>query len=196
MSRTRHLVAALCLALLAAACGDDGDEGTTGTTAAPTTTVVATTTERQSFERLAEAFPALEGYELVELPPAVIEQTEAEFLSDPDTELIRDSVVAVDGRSVLQDGESVAIVIAVGFERRAGALPGVAESFMRGATEESASTEDLELAGEPAVLASDADGTTYVAWANSELGLVVVGGPNVGRDALIAAAEALIGANA
>jgi hypothetical protein len=131
----------------------------------------------------------ISGYEFVELPDTVISDLQDQFASDPET---AEAVDAADGRSVTRDGNGVAIVIAVGFDKKSAALPGVKEGFISGATEDAVSSRELTLSGEQATLGTDTDGTVTIAWLKGTLALVVIGADEA---AVTPVATALIAAN-
>ena len=179
----------LSLTMFVGACGGgDDDEAETTTTRAATPTTEA---EGNALPRLPEVFAPITGHAYVELPESVLEGLQDQFASDPDTE---EAVAAADGRFVTRDGETVATVIAVGFDKRSAALPGVEEGFVAGATEDAVpgSKKTLELSGEDATFGTDEDGLHTIAWLKGTTALVIIGADEA---AITTVATALIAAN-
>jgi antitoxin (DNA-binding transcriptional repressor) of toxin-antitoxin stability system len=179
------------LTMFIGACGggDDDDDSTTATTARAT----ATTTEQvgNALPRLPEVFAPIPGHTYVELPESVLTDLQDQFASDPDT---REAVAAADGRSVTRAGEPVAVIIAVGFDEKSAALPGVEEGFVAGATEDAVpgTKKTLNLSGEEATFGTDDEGAHTIAWLGGTLALVIIGDD---EPAITTVATALIAAN-
>jgi hypothetical protein len=186
--RLQMAMVVLSMTVFIGACGggDDGDEGapttraTTATTAAP---------DDGTLQRLPQVFSGISGFEFVELPESVLVDLQDEFASDPQT---AEAVAAADGRSVTRNGEGVGVVIAVGFDEKSAALPGVEQGFIEGATEDAVTKRELTLSGEDATLGTDVDGTHTIAWLKGTLALVIIGD---NEPALTQVATALIAAN-
>ena len=180
----------LSLTMFVGACGGGDDDKPTTTTAraAPTTTVAL---EGNALPRLPEVFAPIPGHTYVELPESVLVGLQDQFASDPDTE---EAVAAADGRSVTRNGEPVAVIIAVGFDEKSAALPGVEQGFVSGATEDAVpgSKKTLRLSGEEATFGTDSDGVHTIAWLKGTLALVIIGDDEAG---ITTVATALIAAN-
>ena len=178
----------LSLTMFVGACGGgDDDEGSTTTTRAAT----ATTAQGNALPRLPEVFVDIPGHAYVDVPDSVLEGLQDQFASDPGTE---EAVAAVDGRSVTKDGNPVATIIAVGFDEKSAALPGVEQGFVSGATEDAVpgSKKTLRLSGEDATFGTDEDGVHTIAWLKGTLALVIIGADEPG---ITTVATALIAAN-
>jgi antitoxin (DNA-binding transcriptional repressor) of toxin-antitoxin stability system len=176
------------LTMFIGACGGGDDDKSTTATTRPTAT---TEQVGNALPRLPEVFAPIPGHTYVELPESVLTGLQDQFASDPDT---KEAVAAADGRSVTKDGEPVAVIIAVGFDEKSAALPGVEEGFVAGATEDAVpgSKKTLNLAGEEATFGTDADGAHTIAWLGGTLALVIIGDDEPG---ITTVATALIAAN-
>ncbi len=169
----RSLVVVLAAALLAGGCGDDAKD--TSQPPGPTTTGPAqTVTTRTPFDpaRPETALVPISGYEYVDLPPETLDRARAEFEAQPELERYLEGLA---GRSVTQDGDGKAVVVALGIDPRAAAVPGFRQGFLQGVKEGSRRSADLTLAGEPAAVATDQDGTVYITWIKGSLGLLLTG---------------------
>ncbi|HVF13457.1 MAG TPA: hypothetical protein VM942_02600 [Acidimicrobiales bacterium] len=190
-TRLQMAMVVLSLTMFIGACGggDDDDESTTATTAAAPTTTEAESDDGNALRRLPDVFAAIPGHVYVELPESVLVDLQDQFASDPDT---KEAVEAADGRSVTRNGEPVAVIIAVGFDEKSAALPGVEQGFVSGATEDAVTKKQLTLSGEDATFGTDADGTHTIAWLKGTLALVIIGDDEAG---VTTVATALIAAN-
>jgi hypothetical protein len=193
--RLQMATVALILTMLVGACGggDDKDVAPTSAASTPATTAPATTSrEGNALPRLPGVFAPIPGYSYASLDDSV-KDLEQSIASDPDTV---EAVAAADGRRVTLDGDSVAVVIAVGFAEQAAGQPGVADEFVKGVTQDDVSTRELTLSGEKATLSTNANGTNTIAWLKGTLALIILG-DGTGNDeaVLIPVATALIAAN-
>jgi len=190
--RLQVAIAVLSLTAFLGACGggdDDDDASPTTVRTTSESTTATTAAEGNALARLPEVFEGVSGFEFVELPESILEDLQDEFASDPDTQ---EAVEAADGRSIARSGENVGVVIAVGFDKKSAALPGVEEGFISGATEDAVTKRMQKLSGEDTTIGTAADGQVTVAWLKGTLALVLVGED---EESLIAAATALIAAN-
>lgn len=190
--RLQVVTVLLSLMIFVGACGggEDDDDTPVTTVATPTTAAPPTTAGApNALPRLPKVFAPIPGYVFVELPDSILEDLQDEFASDPET---AEAVAAADGRSVTRGGEPTGVVIAVGFDERSAALPGVEAGFVEGATEDAVTTRKLTLSGEEATLGVDADGTVTIAWLKGTLALVIIGDDEA---ALTPIATGLIAAN-
>lgn len=171
----RPLVMVLTAALLTGGCGGDGDGKDTSQPPGTTTTgPVQTVTTVGTFDpaRPETALVPIPGYKYVDLPADTLEQAKAEFAAQPELERYLEGLA---GRSVTQDGDGKAVVIALGIDPRAAAVPGFRQGFLQGVKEGTRRSEDLTVAGEPAAVATDPDGTVYLIWIKGSLGLILTG---------------------
>jgi len=179
----------LSLTVFVGACGggDDEESSTTTTTEAAT----QSTQVGNALPRLPKVFVPISNHTYVELPGSVLSDLQDQFASDPAT---KEAVAAADGRSVTKDGEPVAVIIAVGFDEKSAALPGVEQGFVSGATEDAVpgSKKTLRLSGEDATFGTDEDGTHTIAWLKGTLALVIIGDD---EPAITTVATALIAGN-
>lgn len=172
----RTITLVLTLAVLLGACGGgDDDDASPTTVAGPTTTVAATTATTAAdgdLIRLPEVFTPVAGYTYVDVPDADLEQVQGQFTSDPDT---REAILGLDARTVERDGEEVAAVIALRFDKRSSSLPGFADGFYEGVTSDAVTSKTITVSGEKATSSTDADDAHYITWIKGDLALVVVG---------------------
>jgi hypothetical protein len=181
----------MCLAAFVGGCGggDDNAEETTATTRDRDQTTTTVQEEPASLPRLPEVFAPIPGYTYEDLPDSTLDGLAEQFMSDPDT---AEAVDAADGKSVSKDGEPVGVIIAVGFDKKSAALPGVEEGFVSGATEDAVSKKTVRLSGEDVTVGTDADGLFTFAWLKGTIALVIIGDDEA---ALTPVATALVAAN-
>jgi hypothetical protein len=176
---------ALCLTTALGACGGgDGKSAGTTTTAPATSTTLAA----RVLPRLPAVFVPVGGYAFFELPDSAMATLRDQFASN-------ETVAAADGRSVKRNDVPVAVIIAIGFDARAAAVPGVEQAFVDQATATAVTKRQLTLSGEDAVVGTDAQGTDTIVWLKGALALVIVGRHD-DEDTLVELATALVTANA
>ena len=179
----------LALTAFVGGCGgvDDDEESTA---AATTTSVAAAPSTTAGPQGLESVFKPVAGYELVELPDAVLEGMRSDMTSDPEfNEVVED----VQARSVTKDAEGVGTVLAMRLDARYAALPGVEQGIVDEFAETAVSTRTESTSGEDITVAKDAEGTVFLVWVKGTLVIMVIGPDEV---ALLPAARALVIANA
>jgi len=160
-------------------------------TASPTPTPEPTATPHVvGVSELALAYLVpLPGYEYVELPP-LVEQQSVAGLQGP---LTRDIFLGYAIRSVTRDSSAAALVMAFEIEPSYFAIPGAMDQFVTGmAGSVNAEPATITLAGQEVTQLTTAS-TQFVVWRAESL-IVVVAGTEL--DLVVATAEALLAAHA
>ena len=182
----RLLLLLVAVGFITGGCGGGNDEAEV-----TTTTALATTTTKPPFDptKSETALVPIPGYAYQDLPQTTADQTKAALQSDA---TLRESIRSVTVRSVTKDGRGVASVFSLGLDPRFAAQPSVAAQFAEEFAGRKSRVQAIVLAGEPAHLARDSSGVTYLLWLKGSLMLVVAGQD---RAQLEPVATALVSAN-
>jgi hypothetical protein len=168
----------MAAALVTAACGGDDDKSTESSDTTVKSSVASTTTSASSTKTtetgdLSTAFGHIAGYELAELPASVLANAREQYQTEVSGNAVAEKAVKeINGRTISKEGENVAIVLGMSFNRSVSSQAGFQEGFVNGAAGDDASP--VTLSGEDAVAFTQPDGTQGVVFAKDRLGLLVI----------------------
>lgn len=123
-----------------------------------------------------EVFAPIAGYTMSDAPPSVIANIRSEVENEPAARAV---LVDVGGRSIKQNGRTVAQAIAMTFDEGTRRSSDIGDGFVNGAAGEFLTRQERTLAGQRAVFGSDTDGEPVIVVYKNGVGLVVAGSPNV-----------------
>lgn len=205
MSRFAPSVAALLLVSLFASCGNSAQKATQShVSAGKATTTVPVSPATPSTSDVPEAQPEapdggagsssaetafgdLPGYQYGEVADVVLDQIRLQL---EDEALLSDVVLSMDARWLSKSGANVAMALVLELDAGVTANAGAGDDFLGGLTSKAVGSERLTVAGQPAIVGRDQDGSFTVGVFTPTLGFVVFGAD---RAEVIAAAEALVG---
>ena len=162
------LIAFVVVVIVARASDDDDESGPARPADRGDTVTAPRATSDVSLEQV---FAPISGYTYEDAPESVREEIRREFATIPGA---ADLIVDTGVKAVKQGARTVAYAVAVVFDDFVAGSDLAAERFVAGAKEDLATTEEVTLAGQPAVFGTDEDGQQgFVVYKNG-VGLVVI----------------------
>ena len=184
-AKVRALV--LISAVLVGACGL-AEEQTSETT------TTSTTLTKPGFDpaRPETALAPLPGYQYRNLTAAEEQAARREVESDPDVKALLKGYAI---RGLRKGGRELGSVQAMGFDPQLSTSPSFQQGMVEGFKADTVRAETLTLAGQPATMTEEKDGSVFILWTKAGLALILNVDQKRDRPDLEQVATALITAN-